>query len=77
MSGMNSADLLGPRIRNPTVSEYSSRCGTCSGVTVVYEKDGCCGIAHGLQNELMQQPLIDTTKQMWMGGKCQEEKQKT
>ena len=50
---------------------------TCSGVTVVYEKDGCCGIAHGLQNELMQQPLIDTTKQMWMGGKCQEEKQKT
>lgn len=45
---------------------------TCNGATVVYEKDGCCGITHGLQNELMSQGLIDTTKQMWMAGKCQE-----
>ena len=48
---------------------------TCSGVTVVYEKDGCCGIAHGLHNELMQQPLIDTTKQMWMADKCKDKQE--
>ena len=45
---------------------------TCNTVTVVYEKDGCCGVAHGLQNELMEQPLIDTTRQMWMAGKCEK-----
>jgi hypothetical protein len=45
---------------------------SCSGVMIVYEKDGCCGITHGLHNELLSPELIKTTKQMWMQGKCQE-----
>ena len=33
MSGINRADLFGPIILYPTVSENSSRCGTSNGTT--------------------------------------------
>ena len=35
MSGKKTADRLEPRIKNPTVSENSSRCGTKNGSTVI------------------------------------------
>ena len=40
MSGTYSAERLGPSMRNPTVSEYSWRCGTAMGVTVMRSLSG-------------------------------------